>query len=613
MTVSRRDLLKSAAVGAVGLSTLAAGVALAEEAPAADAAADAAAAEGGMPMFNMEYVPMEELPDTYQAGDVTLTKIAGSTYSAATWRIKPDPIPADQIAQTLEADVVVCGTGHSGGAATAELYEQGYTVIALEKQFEEYFGTTGNDFGHFNSKLSESLGGGSGYDPVEYYTNWMLNSANASNPGLVMKFCLNCGDTIDWWYDKSGGAEAKLVFEPANEERPDIVTEVGPFHFYCTSVNFNDAPCILSTAQQMRDDAKGSEIKFGYEACQLLTDEAGAVTGVVAKNVETEEYVQINAQAVLLATGGFGGDREMARDVLLDIQYCLQKNDQFNLMGMDQSGQGVKMAYWLGAKMELNPATNDGKATWQTSSPALVPMLAHPQGIHLDYTGRRFYNEFWGPIETRSRPLMTRNRDVFYTVYDNNLTEYMKKVPASHGCTNPTPETLAGVREILDAAYACKGEGYYDEASRSTWYAGDSIGEILDVLKLEEKVSANIAKSVESWNECVAAGADTQFGRDAGFLFPIEEGPFYIEVNENNAMLGNFLVTNGALYTDADQRVLGESWMPITNLFATGNNTGGRFGWDYFSPCYGVSVGMATTLGREAGRSIAEYLRGELV
>lgn len=283
------------------------------------------------------------------------------------------------------------------------------------------------------------------------------------------------------------------------------------------------------------------------------------------------------------------------------------------MMGMDRTGDGVKMAYWAGARMELNPATMDGKASWQTSSPALVPMLAHPQGIHLDYTGRRFYNEFWGPIETRSRPLMSRNREIFYAIYDSNLTEYMQYVPASHGTTNPTAETLEGVQAILDAAYAAGSEGYYDEASQSTWYGADTIEELVAMLGTDEKVAANMVVAVESWNACVAAGADTEFGRDANYLFPIEAAPFYANVNENNVLMGNFLVTLGGVCVDGDQRILGEDWKPIANLFGTGNVTGGRFGWDYFSPAYGVSVGMAIILGRECGKSVAQYLAGELV
>ena len=252
---------------------------------------------------------------------------------------------------------------------------------------------------------------------------------------------------------------------------------------------------------------------------------------------------------------------------------------------------------------------------------AVLPCAApgHPHSIFLDYQGKRFCNEFWPAIEHRAFPMLFMNRERMYCIYDDNLPERMEYVVPSHGSTDPSSNKLSSTRSLMDEAYANKGTAVaIGVGERGTYsmnvYAGDTIEECISyVPDIDERVAANIIESLKTYNECAANGADTQFGRDSEFLFPIDEGPFYIEVNENNAMLGNFLVTNGALYTDADQRVLGENWMPITNLFATGNNTGGRFGWDYFSPCYGVSVGMATTLGREAGRSIAEYLRGELV
>lgn len=590
--ITRRNLVKTAGAASAALTMGAASAALAKGSAASDASAAA------------------------DAAGTTYTQVAGSTYSTASWRIAPDPIPADKITDTYEADVCVMGLGHAGGTCAMELVDEGYTVVALEKQDRDSYQTTGHDMGHINSELSKSLGGGDGYDPVEFYNNWMLNCANDANPGLVMKYSQN-GSTIDWWYDKAGGAdagvEAKLVFAPADEERPFIQTECGAFKFYCTSVNFDDANSVLNGADAAESANADNHFLFGYAACQLVTDDNGAVTGVIAQNVETEEYIQVNCKAVVLATGGFGGDPEMAADLLPDIVYSLQENDNFNAMGMDRTGDGIKMAYWLGARMEVNPATMDGRASWQNGSPALVPMLAQPQGIHLDYTGRRFYNEFWGPIETRSKPLGARSRKLFYAVFDDKLTDYLQYVTASHGAYNPTKENVQKVRDVLDAAYAVKGTAYYDEDSASTWYAGDTIEECIEALGVDAKVAANIKESVDSWNDCCAAGVDTEFGRDKEFLFPIEQGPFYIEVDADNMMLGTFLVTLGALRTDADQRVLGSDWMPIKGLFASGNTTGGRFGWDYFSPCYGVSVGMAIILGRECGKSVGQYLEGKLV
>ena len=603
--LSRRDFLKSAAAGAAGIGLMSVGLVGCGSSSSTDeetteAATTAAAVE------ETEAV-VEETTSTAS------TAITETIYSSASWRIKPDAVDESLITETYDADVCVVGLGHAGATATVELSEEGFSVIAIEKKYEENYGTTGHDTGHINSELSESLGGGSGYDPIEFYNNWMLNSANAANPTLAMKFAQKSGENVDWWYEKTNGdASPYLVFEPANDERPNIVTEVGPFHFYCTSVAFDDSVCIPNCKESIESDGV-SKILFGYTGEYLLQDDDGAVTGVIVQNTDSGEYAQINCSAVVLSTGGFGGNSEMVSDLLVDLKYVLQENDNFNEMGMDSAGDGIRMGYWAGGRMEINPATMDGRAVWQSGNPAQVPMLSHPQGIHLDYTGRRFYNEYWGPIEMRSKPLSHMNRSLFYAVFDDNLTTYMQYVPASHGTTDPTTETLASVREIMDAAYAVKGTGYTDEDRNCVWYAGDTIQECIDAIGMDEKVANNVIASVDSWNAICEAGEDSEFGRQSDFLFPINQGPYYIQVNENNETLGNFLVTMGGLLTDGDQRVLGEDWYPIPGLFASGNTIGGRFGWDYFSPCYGVSVGMAVTLGRECGKSVGQYLNGELV
>ena len=608
--MTRRDFLKSAAAGAasVALAGIVSGCST-ESGNAGTTAAPETTAATTTAAPETTAAPVEPVVES-----TPVTALTETVYSSASWRVKPEPIAESEITAVYDVDVCVVGLGHSGAPAAVQIAESGYSVVGIEKQLEDMYVPMGKTMGNINSKLGESLGATTGHDPVEFFNNWMLNTGNAANPTLVMKFAQNSGEAIDWWFEKANGeSAADMPFYPANDERPHILTEIEPFHFYATATRFSDAPCVLNSKKTIEANDPNSKFLFGYAGAQLLQNDAGEVTGVVAKNVETGEYIQVNAKAVVLATGGFGGNAEMANDLLVDLKYTLQKNDKFNSMGMDRSGDGIQMGYWAGGRLEPNPATMDGRVCWQTNSPALVPMLSHPQGIHLDYTGRRFYNEYWGPIEMRSRPLTYRNRDVFYAIFDDKLTEYMQYVPASHGTTDPTADTLAGVRAIMDAAYAVKGTGYADEASQSVWYAGDSIEEIVAAMGLSDKVAANMVNSVKSWNECVKAGVDSQYGRGKDFLFPIEQGPYYIQVNENNIVMGNFLVTLSGLIIDDDQRVLGQDWMPIPGLFATGNNSGCRFGWDYFSPSHGSSVGFAVTLGRECGKSVVQMLKGELV
>ena len=241
-----------------------------------------------------------------QADEATYTQIAGNVYSSSSWRVKPEAIADDLITQTYEADVCVMGLGHAGGTAAVELSEEGYSVVALEKQTKDAFRTTGHDCGHINSKLSETYGGGLGYDVVEFFNNWMLNSANAANPGLIMKYAKG-GETVDWWEAKTNGQttgdETGLVFQPANDERPNIQTEVGPFKFYCTTVRFDDTYAVLNGGEAAEAANEDTHFLYGYAGVQLVSDESGAVTGVIAQNVETEEYIQVNCKAVVLTCG----------------------------------------------------------------------------------------------------------------------------------------------------------------------------------------------------------------------------------------------------------------------------------------------------------------------
>ena len=78
-----------------------------------------------------------------------------------------------------------------------------------------------------------------------------------------------------------------------------------------------------------------------------------------------------------------------------------------------------------------------------------------------------------------------------------------------------------------------------------------------------------------------------------------------MQASEQRGDLGFMLVTVGGFVTDKYQNVLGGDYEPIPGLYATGNCCGRRFGPAYTTPIAGVSIGMAVTLGREAGKNAA--------
>ena len=117
-------------------------------------------------------------------------------------------------------------------------------------------------------------------------------------------------------------------------------------------------------------------------------------------------------------------------------------------------------------------------------------------------------------------------------------------------------------------------------------------------------------EEVQRYNQLCHKGKDQDFGKDSHLLYPIEKPPFYAcgqrkDSCQPSGQSLKLLVTVSGLLIDHHQQVLDESFEPIPGLFATGNCSGCRFGFQYTTSVPGQSISMAQTLGREAGKYIA--------
>ena len=94
--------------------------------------------------------------------------------------------------------------------------------------------------------------------------------------------------------------------------------------------------------------AKGAEIYYETPAQQLVQDDSGAVTGVIAQRADGS-YIRVNAsKGVILATGDLSDDPEMLE--------CFAPH-VVGIHGMHSehcnTGDGHKMGLWAGAAMDL--------------------------------------------------------------------------------------------------------------------------------------------------------------------------------------------------------------------------------------------------------------------
>ncbi len=127
----------------------------------------------------------------------------------------------------------------------------------------------------------------------------------------------------------------------------------------------------------------------------------------------------------------------------------------------------------------------------------------------------------------------------------------------------------------------------------------DTIEELADRIHMPREV---LKKTVERYNDGVASGADTEFGRShlsasIGSPVKIETPPFYAYEAKSH-----FLATYAGLAVDAGTRVLTHDGH-IPGLYAAGEAIGGFHGASYHS---GAAVGQALIFGRIAGRNAAQ-------
>lgn len=560
------------------------------------------------------------------------------------WRIPPEPIPQEQMKKTHEADVVIVGLGYAGSAAMRAAAEAGARVIGLEMMQEKKYNTWGRDVGHLNSKFLASRGIPH-VDEIEYFNEWMRRACGRANPGLIMKFVKNAGSAFDWYTDVLNSHDYLTTpFWPSGEK---FDGELSGYRFWPGTAQFADMPGgppagphkdgpggpgvpggpggMGPTAEDFgglppRDDdpdhmslsgvamanikkacALGSAAFFGFSG-YYLTKENGRVTGVVAKDILTGGYHFFRAKkGVILSAGGFGGNKEMMHDLVHDMVDLYREGDGSTVGGMGRNGSGIRMGLWAGGVLEAG----------------ILPVMGGNFNTHrgingtfgtlwLDPHGKRYCNETFGDPVITGFPGNQMPRGTYYNIIDSRVEEDLQwAVPAHEGYDGSRKDV--NLKRTMEAALAAGKGGYtaFAPGGAVRIVGGNTMEELLDNAELTGQLRENVKNSIERYNEICRKGRDEDFGKDAKLLRPLDAWPLFIQFNTYTSRM---LCTVGGLVTDENQCVLDRDYEPIPGLYASGNTCGRRFGPQYSTPTSGVSIGIAITLGREAGKAAAAEL-----
>lgn len=346
---------------------------------------------------------------------------------------------------------------------------------------------------------------------------------------------------------------------------------------------------------------------FEREGIKLIQDESGKVTGVYAKGADDTYYRYNCNKGVILCAGDFIGNPEMCWALLNEGMEWAERSgataDSWASAGT-RNGQGHKMACWAGGMIEPTPrgwmAIGGGASgPWGTA-----PMLM------LNSRGKRFMNE--GAIAQMQATCLRQPAGLACYVTDANWAKTLKAAPLDHGAPNfgmqdywdkieqDMNNTVSGQANTITIANLAE-----RTQMAGTIYRADTLDELADLLGYKGAAKQNFLDSIAHYNELCYAGVDSDYGKDAPYMVPIDTAPFFGGTSSTGHSSNPMMVTMSGVITDETQNVLNKDWEPIEGLYVAGNCLGGRYGFGYSTPFAGNSVGMAMTHGWTAGHQVA--------
>ena len=538
---------------------------------------------------------------------VQALEAGGSDASALSYfqTIPEDPAPSSE---TLDVDILIVGMGGAGTAAAmraAELQSeagQPVSVLAIEKT-ARYGGTsalTTQTMAINPKQLEESINNGEDWVDLDE-----LNAArDASFSGVAQKAELDpfwelyieeSGNVLDWQI-----AHGFEFFEPKSGFFGDgqlVVFDYG-------GKSGNNKTEIAAYFESMVEDYTelGGEYLLNTEGYELIYDEAtDTVTGVKAKNlVDGTEYT-INAKAVIMAAGGFGGNKDMVRSfnsngAAYDL-VGLTTNDGKLMQSAwdlgaatygDEEGMNIHNAAPIVILNEFPIVSVEGTDSW-TYRPATysvndIPLflVTNKDCLFVDGTGARYANEAlqWPWWQAGEQYYSITSEQRLTELAENGFTHTNTGLFLNHGyntfpLNTPVPEMFDVMEAGIEAGCVVK--------------AG-TLAELAEALGMDP---ATLEKTVADYNSFCETGVDTQFGKDAEYLKSIgSEGPFYAVIGE--AYNYN---SSGGLYIDEDFRVMHEGLEDVFDgLYAVGNDApfipsafaGDNQAWCYISGYFGA-------------------------
>jgi tricarballylate dehydrogenase len=461
-------------------------------------------------------------------------------------------------------ELVVVGHGAAGLAAALSAAEQARSrglpvdITLLEKSRED------------------EAGGNTRWSP----SNMRLDAPDRLDPGFADDMLKACGGLGDPCYFRTLAENATATIGWLQTHGVEFITPI----YYLSAGPARIQPVGGGSViiEKLSNAAKRAGVKVVYESTvkRLIMAEGRCVSGVVIQCGDGVTTT-LNADAVILACGGFQGNPEMMRAHFgsgTETLRLISPGTRFD------TGDGIRMATDQGAGisgdwngMHIEPIDPRSKH----SAPVV---LVYPYGIVVDQDGRRFFDEGGGLMhetwEAFARDIhFARPKRIVYAILDSRLFDIEGFARAIRSDVPPYQA------ESLEGLAAQIGVPALNLRATIEAFNGAATGDTarFDAARCDGLATAGALEPPKS-----------------NWARPITKPPFLAY-----PLVGAIAYTFGGLATNEKAEVLCERG-PMPGLYAAGETTGHFYG----TAPNAVAALRALVFGKIAGREAVGFLQG---
>lgn len=484
----------------------------------------------------------------------------------AVFMVKPKAQAKAGKPQTMSTQFLIIGAGGAGQTAAIRANQLGVDTILLEKM-----PMTGGAFAMHGgwmlvtgSEIQKKLGVTED-SPNAMVHDFLANGHFKNDLRKLMLYAENVGPTVDWLQKDVG-----LKFD---EKRG--LQRQGEYVYDRVLYYQGMTPGIIKTFSDALSKAENVKIVTNARAEELIVKDH-QVVGVKA-TLKDGTPLTVNADAVLISTGGYGNNKDMLQEPVKSALYYGPSCS---------TGDGHRMAEAAGAKLEnmqygklypngVEVSPGYAKSTIFGNNAALLQ-----SAFLVNKDGKRVVDEK-ASNNTILQQLLKDSSRTFYLVMDE---------PSFKAFRSNLENNMISQNEI------------------DTWLKAD--GKTKPVLvsgsTLEEAAAkagingAALKETAARYNSFVKSGDDKDFHRPAAYMKHevAASGPYYIIEQQPR-----FATTLGGICATDELEVIGTDGQVIRNLFVAGEAINTVHGDD--SPI-GANAGWAMTSGKLAAEAAAK-------